>query len=147
MGRGVPDEGGVTVLGGTVAVAVAVAEADGRPNSTKGAGMPQREREGQPGPARSDAAPVGDQARALGHPSRYAIFEQLRLWVEKNENGACEEGETTSLREAGVKSIDLGYKNVREDDGKGNLIGQTGSFTRTDGSQGLAADVWLQNKG
>ncbi|MEI2730577.1 MAG: helix-turn-helix domain-containing protein [Dermatophilaceae bacterium] len=79
MGRGVPDEGGVTVLGGTVAVAVAVAEADGRPNSTKGAGMPQREREGQPGPARSDAAPVGDQARALGHPSRYAIFEQLRL--------------------------------------------------------------------
>ena len=75
-----------------------------------------------------------------------AIYDQLRLWVEKNEDGVCEQDETMSLREAGIKSINLGYQNVREDDGKGNLIGQTGSFTRDDGSEGYAADVWLQEK-
>lgn len=75
-----------------------------------------------------------------------AIYDQLRLWVEKNEDGVCESDETMSLREAGIKSINLGYQDVREDDGKGNLIGQTGSFTRDDGSSGYAADVWLQEK-
>lgn len=71
------------------------------------------------------------------------IFDQLRLWVEKSEDGVCEAWETMSLREAGITSINLGYSNVREDDGKGNLVGQVGSFTRTDGSSGTAADVWF----
>ena len=48
------------------------------------------------------------------------------------------------MSEAGITSINVGYQNVREDDGKGNLIGQVGEFTRSDGSSGLAADVWLQ---
>ena len=75
-----------------------------------------------------------------------AIFDQLRLWVEKTEDGVCEEGETMSLREAGVKSINVGYADVREDDGTGNIIGQKGGFTRDDGTGGLAADVWFQEK-
>lgn len=72
------------------------------------------------------------------------IFDQLRLWVEKSEDGVCEAWETMSLREAGITSINLGYDNVREDGGNGNLVGQVGSFTRNDGSAGLAADVWFQ---
>ena len=75
-----------------------------------------------------------------------AIWNKLRVWQEKDENGIVDAGETMTLSEAGVASINLGYQNVRQDDGKGNLIGQTGSFTRTDGSEGLAADVWLQEK-
>lgn len=73
-----------------------------------------------------------------------SIYSQLRLWVEKNEDGVCEADETMSLAEAGIKSIRVAYDNVREDDGKGNLIGQKGSFTRTDGSEGLTADVWFR---
>ena len=73
-----------------------------------------------------------------------AIWESLRLWVEKTEDGVCDREETMSLSEAGIKSINVGYKDVREDDGKGNLIGQVGSFDRADGTSGLAADVWLQ---
>lgn len=72
-----------------------------------------------------------------------AIFDQLRLWVEKDPNGVCDEGETISLREAGITSINLNYDNVRLDDGSGNIVGQTGSFTRSDGSSGYAADVWF----
>jgi hypothetical protein len=75
-----------------------------------------------------------------------AIYDKLMIWQEKNENGICDEGETMSLREAGVKSINLGYQNVREDDGKGNLIGQAGSFTRDDGTEGQAVDAWFQEK-
>ncbi len=71
-----------------------------------------------------------------------AVFEELRLWVERNGNGVCEAEETLSLREAGITSINLHYENTRVEDGKGNLIGQAGGFTRTDGSQGAAADVW-----
>ena len=74
------------------------------------------------------------------------IFDKLMLWVEKNENGVCDEGETMTLREAGIKSISLGYDNVRLDDGKGNLVGQIGGFTRDDGSQGTVADVWLRER-
>ncbi len=73
-----------------------------------------------------------------------SVYHQLRLWVEKNEDGICEADETMSLAEAGIKSIRVDYENTREDDGKGNLVGQKGSFTRTDGSEGYAADVWLR---
>ncbi|MCC8116163.1 MAG: hypothetical protein LIP18_03265, partial [Planctomycetes bacterium] len=72
------------------------------------------------------------------------IWDKLRVWVEKTEDGVCEEGETMSLKEAGITSINVGYKDVRVDDGKGNLIGQVGQFTRDDGSTGLAADAWFQ---
>ncbi|MDR1745179.1 MAG: hypothetical protein LBS30_05445, partial [Planctomycetota bacterium] len=75
-----------------------------------------------------------------------AIYGRLRVWVEKTEDGVSGEGETMSLEEAGVASINVGYENVREDDGTGNLIGQKGSFTRDDGGSGLAADVWFQEK-
>ncbi len=73
-----------------------------------------------------------------------AIWDSLKVWVEKTADGVTTEGETMSLEEAGVESINVGYENVREDDGKGNLIGQTGTFTRADGTTGLAADAWLQ---
>lgn len=75
-----------------------------------------------------------------------AIYDSLRVWVEKTEDGVTGEGETMSLEEAGIASINVGYENVREDDGTGNLIGQKGEFTRDDGSSGLAADVWFQER-
>lgn len=73
-----------------------------------------------------------------------SAYDQLRLWVERTEDGVCEEGETMSLREAGISSINLGYEDVRVDDGKGNLVSQVGSYTRDDGSTGAAVDVWFQ---
>lgn len=72
-----------------------------------------------------------------------AVYDKLRLWVETTEDGQCEAGETMSLRDAGVKAIQVGYEDVREDDGNGNLIGQVGSFTRDDGTSGTAVDVWF----
>ncbi len=73
-----------------------------------------------------------------------AIYHKLRLWQELEEDGVCEIHETMGLAEAGIKSINLNYDNVREDDGKGNLIGQSGSFTREDGTTGSAVDAWFR---
>lgn len=72
-----------------------------------------------------------------------AIYSQLHTWQDKNGDGVCSADEVKSLAEAGIASINLGYSQTRVDDGKGNIISQTGSFQRTDGTTGTAADVWF----
>lgn len=71
------------------------------------------------------------------------IYNELRLWQDLNVDGICQTEETSTLSELGVSSISLNYQTVSEDDGKGNTLAQSGSFTRSDGSQGLAADALL----
>ncbi len=75
------------------------------------------------------------------------VWDSLRVWVEKTADGVNTEDETMTLDEAGIESINVAYDNVREDDGTGNLIGQTGEFKRTDGTKGRAADAWLRQLG
>ncbi len=76
-----------------------------------------------------------------------AVWDSLRVWVEKTEDGVSDVDETMTLEEAGIRSINVGYEDVREDDGQGNLLGQLGSYQRVDGSAGLAADAWFQSLG
>jgi hypothetical protein len=75
-----------------------------------------------------------------------AIYSQLRLWRDLNGDGVNQAGESLTLADAGIKSINLDYDKDRELDEHGNVIGETSSFTRADGSQGLVADVWLKNR-
>ena len=49
----------------------------------------------------------------------------------------------SSLFETGVSAINLGYQQVQTELGNGDSIAQTGSFERTDGSLGIAADLLL----
>ncbi len=74
------------------------------------------------------------------------IYSKLRLWQDKNSDGLNQEDESLSLLEAGIASIQLKYDNLYQEDGKGNVIGQTGEFTRTDGSTGYAADMLLRTQ-
>ena len=75
-----------------------------------------------------------------------AVYDQLRLWRDLNGDGVNQAEESLTLADAGVKSIHLDYNKDYELDEHGNVIGETSSFTRTDGSQGLVADVWLKNR-
>ncbi len=75
-----------------------------------------------------------------------AVYSQLRLWRDLNGDGVNQADESLTLAEAGIKSIDLNYNKDYELDEHGNVIGEKSSFTRTDGSQGLVADVWLKSK-
>jgi hypothetical protein len=73
---------------------------------------------------------------------RDSVFNELRLFRD-NGNGITEAGELLTLAEAGVKEIDLGYRDVDQRAAGGNRIAQIASFLRSDGSRGQAADALL----
>ncbi len=51
---------------------------------------------------------------------RDAIFNSLRLWRDTNHNGVSEATELHRLRDLGLKSIGLDYKETRRRDEHGN---------------------------
>jgi hypothetical protein len=69
------------------------------------------------------------------------IYSQLRIWVDRNHNGAVDAGELETLAQAGIASISLAATTQTGDTQAGNTITATGSFTRSDGTTGAIADV------
>lgn len=72
-----------------------------------------------------------------------SVFNDLRLWQDLNGDGICQTTEVRALAQHNIKSIALAYQNQNINDGKGNTIAQTSTFTRNDGSIGNTADVNL----
>ena len=68
-----------------------------------------------------------------------SIYGSL-LGVRLDANGVVQK---YSLAALGVKSIGLNYQNAALKAQGGNEISQLGTFERSDGTQGLAADVLL----
>ena len=73
-----------------------------------------------------------------------AAFSDLRIWIDKNGDGVSSPDELTTLQEAGVMSIGLGYSSVNQTDKNGNTIARVGSFTRTDGTTADIKEFFLQ---
>lgn len=73
-----------------------------------------------------------------------AAFTELRVWQDSDGDGYTSEGELLTLREAGVKSIDVSYTNSSLIDAQGNAHKQISSYTSTAGNTHIAADVWVQ---
>jgi hypothetical protein len=71
-------------------------------------------------------------------------FGQFQVWRDRNGNGRSDRGELLSLSDAGIASVNLTGTAVNRDWGwSDNLVINTGSFTRIDGSQGALGDVAL----
>ncbi len=70
-------------------------------------------------------------------------FANLKIWIDSNGDGFSRASELVSLTEAGITSISTGYSNSDGVDAQGNAHRQLGTYTRTDGSQAAAEDVWF----
>ncbi|MCA6237063.1 MAG: hypothetical protein IM651_04675 [Phenylobacterium sp.] len=67
-------------------------------------------------------------------------WEQFLIWKDANGDAVSQDGELVSLREAGIISIGLDL-NGNASELNGNIIHQTTTFRRTDGSEGTVGDV------
>ncbi len=73
------------------------------------------------------------------------IFDKLRL-VKNRGADTFDMSNAQSLRDVGISSIDLTYRNVAGETGAGDKVAQAGSYTRTDGSEGATCDILLKNR-
>jgi Ca2+-binding RTX toxin-like protein len=72
-----------------------------------------------------------------------ANFTNLRVWQDLNQDGMSQQGELKTLAELGIVGINVAKtENSRMLPG-GNEIADLGSFTRTDGTTSVMADVNL----
>jgi len=73
-----------------------------------------------------------------------AQFANVRVWRDLNQDGVSQAGELFTLNQLGVAAIDLTpATTVDLDLGNGNVVDNRGTFTRTDGTTGLAGDLLL----
>ena len=75
--------------------------------------------------------------------SKDEIYDKLLLWKDSNQNAITDKGELIKLKDSGIVSIDLNYKNTSIDE-KGNTIKQSSTVTFEDGSTTIANDVWFK---
>ncbi|WP_319019570.1 calcium-binding protein, partial [Xanthomonas sacchari] len=71
-------------------------------------------------------------------------FKSVQVWRDLNQDGISQSGELFGLAELGISGISVtpvSTKNVSLNNG--NTVDSYGSFTRSDGSQGIAADLLL----
>jgi len=71
-----------------------------------------------------------------------AGFDSLQVWVDSNQNGVTDTGELHALAEYGIVSFDANLS-VGGTDANGVQHQLISSFTRQDGSTGLAEDLWF----
>jgi len=75
--------------------------------------------------------------------ARDSDFAALRVWVDANSDARSEAGELHSLGQLQISSLSLAAQLSAATD-QGNLILATSSYTRSDGSSAMLADVWFQ---
>ena len=72
-----------------------------------------------------------------------ALFTDLRVWRDLNQNGETDEGELSTLVELGVQSLSVAYNDQAFTDEFGNEHRQVGSYTNSAGQTMGMTDVWF----
>jgi Ca2+-binding RTX toxin-like protein len=76
--------------------------------------------------------------------SKDAVFNELRVWRDLNQDGVSDKGELFSLNDLGIVSIRVDSTAVPYTFGVGNKITEIATFTFQDGHTAQIADVWFQ---
>ena len=69
-------------------------------------------------------------------------WKEMQVWVDANRDGKTDAGELKAMDELGIVELDLAAQKGSDVD-NGNLLGLVSSYTKSDGSQHLMADVWV----
>ena len=72
-------------------------------------------------------------------------YENLAIWQDVNSNAKLDNNELKSLKELGIKEINLNYTNSSFIDENGNEHRQTSSVVFENGNKANISDVWLDN--
>jgi hypothetical protein len=75
-----------------------------------------------------------------------AVFADLKVWRDLNQNGVSEAGELFTLAQLGIQSISVQTQDVTGTN-EGHDLGVTGLFTRTDGTTDEATSIYFQTDG
>ena len=73
-----------------------------------------------------------------------AVFDELRIWRDADQNGVSAPGELHTLGSLGIRSLSTSFSESSATDAQGNALRQVSTLTRVDGSQGATADVWFR---
>jgi len=75
--------------------------------------------------------------------NRDTVWNQLRVWRDRNSNAINDTGELVRLEAVNTKSLLLAYKNSNEVDANGNAHKEKGFYERTNGQRAALTDVWF----
>ena len=70
-----------------------------------------------------------------------AVFEQLKVWRDLNQDGISQAEELFTLEQLGIQSLDLNHQAVNQRQGNGNSVARLGSYTDSEGKEHLMGDL------
>jgi Ca2+-binding RTX toxin-like protein len=73
-----------------------------------------------------------------------AAWGELRIWRDADSDGQTDAGELLTMSEAGVSAINTAFTSPNQLDGNGNILAQSGTFNRADGSTGKAGSFLFE---
>ena len=73
-------------------------------------------------------------------------FAALRIFRDFNQNGRTDAGELFTLKELGIRSLDLAYQFSQYVDAAGNAHRQVGQYTTDNGETRTMTDVWFDRE-
>ena len=71
------------------------------------------------------------------------VFDELKVWIDRNSNGISESDELISLKDAEISKIDLKYTEANRSTDSEALIGNVSTVERTNGSINEIGEMWV----
>ena len=71
------------------------------------------------------------------------VFEELKVWVDRNSNGISESDELLSLKDAKIRKIDLNYTEANRSTDSEALIGNVSTIEWENGSTDEIGEMWV----